>query len=317
MAFQAAPWAIDGATNDAVLARLQLQSGTQSKSGVVSGGDLKVSALATPAAQVTIGSGAFVANGAEASWQGSYYAYNIGAVSVNIAAQGASGPRSDLIVARIEDPTISGSPWSHNPATDPLVYPVVISGVSSTQTTLPSGTGVPLARIDLPANTSAVTQSMITDLRQIANPRTERQLYILTPTVLDNMHNGDPSRVYPQQAIWSVPVPSWATKCQVIGTWNQLMAISSGGVGPWCKVQVKLGSKTTRLAVFDSSTNTSVDPYRSSGSSADTLDVSSMAGTTQTLNMLGQGAGSGTAAIWASDTSSCMTVDLNFIEGVV
>lgn len=165
MAFQPAPWVIDGATTDAIIARLQLQAGTRSQSGVIGATDLQVTALPVPGQQVQIASGGLVAVGQEAQWQGSYFAYNVGTISLTIQPTGATA-RSDLIVARIEDPTVSGSPWSHNPATDPLVYAVVLSGVSSTATAMPPGqTGVPLARIDLPANTSAVTQAMIHNLR--------------------------------------------------------------------------------------------------------------------------------------------------------
>lgn len=326
MTFQAAPWAIDGSTVDAVLSRLQLQSGTQSRSGVVQGGDLKVSALATPGPQVVIGSGAFVANGVEAAWQGSYYAYNIGSVRVDIAAQGSSGPRSDLVYARIEDPTISGSRWSHNVATDPLVYPVVKSGVSGTETQVPPGeTGVPLARIDLPANASAVTASMIHDLRQVANPRSDRQLIILNPTASDYLYNGDAQKLFPSQAQWQIVIPSWAVTMQVIGYWGQILAkvdpaISATAYGPWADAQLVMGSKATQYITLDSSSNKNADdPYRTTAMSSDTWNVAGMAGTVQTLSMQAKGHTSGADqhAMWFSDSSSTMVVDIEFLEGVV
>jgi hypothetical protein len=320
MTFQLAPWAIDGATVDASLARLQLQSATESKSGIVGGGDLKVLALATPGPQVTVSSGAFVANGVEASFQGSYYAYNVGNAVVDIAATDASGGRTDLVYARIEDPTISGSPWSHDPATDPLVYIVVKSGVASNTTAIPSGeTGVPLARITLPASTSAVTQAMITDLRALANPRSERQLLIVDPSVTDELKNSDGAKTWPSQAVWNVAIPSWATTCKVVGMWGQISSVYVTGApdGPLASIHLKIGSINTQTTKIDSSNyKDDTNPYRSTGINADNINVSSIAGTTVQVSMTGQGIPGVGASYWGSDTSSVATVDLEFTEGL-
>src|SRR5690606_16426003 len=114
-----------------------------------------------------------------ASFQGSYYAYNIGSEQVPIRATDSTGPRSDLVILRVEDPSIDGTPWNHDPTTDPVYYFRVIEGVSNTTTDCPPGTtGVPLARIDIPANTATIMPAHIKDVRVSSNPRTERVVRI-------------------------------------------------------------------------------------------------------------------------------------------
>ena len=53
--------------------------------------------------------------------------------------------------------------------------------MSSSATTPPAGiTAIPLARVDVPAGTSNITQAMITDLRYLLNARRDRYLAAVT-----------------------------------------------------------------------------------------------------------------------------------------
>src|SRR4051794_40333615 len=93
-----------------------------------------------------------------------------------------------MVVLRVEDPEYEGS---LDPAADQIEYFQIISGVSSTATTIPdSRTAIPLARIDIPASTSIITSAMITDLRFIANARRDRQLLLQSPTSLSTEISG-------------------------------------------------------------------------------------------------------------------------------
>jgi hypothetical protein len=121
MTWSQALWAVDGNTLPGSAWRQQLQSATLAAQGIVNPGDLKVTAFGTPGAGVNIAGGACVIVGAEAANQGSYYGVNIGTDTVSVAATGGTG-RSDLIIARVEDPTVAGVSWGWNPATDQLVY---------------------------------------------------------------------------------------------------------------------------------------------------------------------------------------------------
>ena len=160
-------WIVDGQNNlPGSIARLMLRSATRNGNGIVEIGDLRVEELDVPGQAVVVRDGAFIARGAEEVWQGSYWGYNIGDEQVTLSATGSSGPRSDLVYLRIEDPTVSGAGWDHDPDTDPKAYFVVKEGVSANTTTIPSGeTGIPLARIDRDASTGTVTQDNIVDLR--------------------------------------------------------------------------------------------------------------------------------------------------------
>ncbi|KPC94696.1 hypothetical protein ADL27_13100, partial [Streptomyces sp. NRRL F-6602] len=139
--------------------------------GVTTGLDLKVSALATPGAGVQISDGSATITGKVSPVQGSYNSYNIGTDTVSVAATGSTA-RSDMLILRVEDPEYEGT---RNPATDPIVFWQVVTNVSSSATTVPSGySAIPLARVDIPANTATITNAMITDLRQVTNPRRDR-----------------------------------------------------------------------------------------------------------------------------------------------
>lgn len=81
-------------------------------------------------------------------------------------------------------------------------------------------TAIPLARITQPPNCATVTDSMITDLRRIANPRRDRKLHTI---------NGFPYSALPEQAgVWQddwppnakviTDVPIWATTANVVAT---------------------------------------------------------------------------------------------------
>src|SRR5690606_20996627 len=97
MALETDSWGVPGGTSSARLARLMLQSATRSGNGVIETSDMKVSALTVPGPAVEVSSGAAVALGQEASFQGSYYAYNIGSEQVPIRATDSTGDRKSVV----------------------------------------------------------------------------------------------------------------------------------------------------------------------------------------------------------------------------
>lgn len=316
-------YAVDGNPLPGSLWRLQLQSATRSAQGVVGQADLYVKATATPGNQVRASNGACVIAGAEAAWQGSYYGYNVGDDLVSIAATSGSA-RSDLIVAKVEDPTVAGGGWSHSPLTDQLVYTRVISGVAGGTVAVPGGmSAIPLARIDVPASTSIITQAMITDLRAMLNARRDRQLYAVNlvggPWPLLNSNTA--YITWPPAATFSVPVPSWAVTARVIAEWIQVQSVWVAGStqGPLATVQFKLGTLTSQPMTMDSSaTANATSIYRTTGICVDTLSIpAAMRGTTQTFVMQGKGAGptgSGGASKWVMDGSGGYVVDIEWQE---
>ena len=221
-------YAVDGSELTGPVLRAQLQSATRAGEGIIEYGDLRVRELAVPGTSVRVASGSCVIRGKEVSFQGSYYGTNFGEENIEIPETGAS-PRSDMIVAQVEDPTISGSPWGHDPATEPLVYIRRIPGVPSTATTIaqtsqPGITAIPLARIDLPASTGTVVQARIVDLRQMMDERSKVVMRVqrgVSPIDYAGNITSPDFENWPDLVWTDVDVPSWATQVQIDAIWGQ------------------------------------------------------------------------------------------------
>lgn len=314
-------WAVDGNTLDASLWRQQLYAASIKNSGIMAPTDLKVTAFGTPGAGVNIAGGSCIIAGKELSGgqQGSYFGFNNGTDTVSVSATGGS-PRSDLIIARVEDPTFSGSPWSWNPATQNLIYSRDLSGVAGGTTTVPAGTtGIPLARIDIPASTSAITNAMITDLRGIANPMRETDIYVLTPTSTDSMNASTDSKTTMRNwgpAFPSVYIPTWAVLMRLVFT---VAASSVGGASYGCAIvmQVKVGSSITSQigGMGDPSVGAILAGFQAVGLLGDTVNVSSLQG--QTVTVQPQARIANTANVQGTisiNSSSTETLTCYFLE---
>ena len=316
-------WAVDGNPLPGTLWRLQLASAVRGAQGIVGASDLYVKQTASASNQVRVSNGACVVSGGEAPWQGSYYGYNVGDDLLPIAATGGSA-RSDLIVAKVEDPTVAGGGWSHNPASEPLVYSRVISGVAPGTVLAPAGiSGIPLARVDVPVSTSVITQAMIADVRTMLNARRDRQLYAVNLSGGPyNLLNSQGSFItWPTPASFSVPVPAWAVTARIICSWVQVKSVwvSGSTTGPFSTVQFKLGTLTSQTMTLDSSTtSSSTNPYRDTGLCVDTLAIPlAMRGTSQTFVLQGKGNGGAVGtAYWSMDTSSGYVVDIEWQEAI-
>lgn len=331
-------WAVDGFRVPGTLWRLQLRSATRNGNGIVEMGDLRVAAKDTPGPAVTVKDGACVAAGAETLWQGSYYGYNLGDEDVQISPTGGTA-RSDLIYARVEDPTISSSPWDHTGPDDQLWYLRVASGVSSSAKTIPVGyTGVALARVDIPANTTNITQAMITDLRQMVDPRSLVKVFTKqgewggtddNQNYIDFVGGKITYSAWPHDGTFDVDIPEWASTVKVIYTWDQVQFLEGASVGSGQtknadgSLRVTLGSLATDPVRYLTSANTP-NYNRFPVGSADTLAIpAAMRGTTQTLTMQGKatansaGTDRATTGGLQCDGGSSLYVQLVFEEAPV
>ncbi len=225
MTFDPVPWLVGGgAQHSPEVARLLAYASTGGAEGIVTPGDLKVTPTGVPSSSIRVlaGAGLILSRAAGGSQQ-TYVARNVSEDVVSIGATGSGSGRSDLIVARIEDPFMAGEPWADpsDPKVGPYVYTRVIPNVSPTTTTAPAGSSaIALARIDIPANTSTITAGMIKDLRKLALPRSSREVFMSAPApeVPMNDTNG---------TVWPnfrpiVTVPSWATAAYVICTLSSI-----------------------------------------------------------------------------------------------
>lgn len=243
MSWDSVPWAVgSGALHSPETARLLAYAATSGAEGVVGFGDLAVTALTVPGASVNYAPGACsILNRAIGGAQQTYMGRNPTEGNIAIAATGGS-PRYDLIVARVEDPYMTGEPWSDpiDATVGPYIFTRVISNVASTTTTV-TGLGlgysaIPLARIAIPANTATITQDMITNLRVVARPR--RQSYVDVAVASNsagvagtqNLNTG--SYVTLSRSAGFL-VPEWATMVKLVAItsgFNVLTAASTGNL---------------------------------------------------------------------------------------
>ena len=223
MAMERVPYLVGGGfEHSAEVMRAMLAASTSGAEGIVNAGDFKVRPLAVPGTSVRVAPGNALIRNSYGGGGAQTYACRAGSeTQVPIEATGSAGSRTDLIVARIDDPTYQGG------AFDPLTFEAarfeVIQGVpASTKTVAELGLSYPaiaLARVKLPASTGTVTAAMITDLRSVALPRVQRHLFThnlsneetdaINPPVGDEMGEAWPN------VFWNFTIPDWATRVRV------------------------------------------------------------------------------------------------------
>lgn len=316
MTFQPA-YAVDGADYAGPILRLMQQAASRGGEGIIEIGDLRVEELEVPGTSIRVRDGACLIRGKEVLWQGSYFAYNLGDETVPITATDSSGGRSDLVVARVEDPTISGSPWGHDPGADPLVYVRVIEDVAPGTTEPPAGeSAIALARIDIPVSTATIEQSHITDLRRMMDARIQTELRTVQGGGDDTVGNvvWPDWEAFPNGANWDFEVPTWCAQVQIQATWAQLDHISDNH-DAYGHLRAKFGDLVTPRTLYNVDwvgTHT-----RHTMVAGGTLDVpESMRGTTQTLELQGARASSGGSADGRleADSATAFMVVVTFRE---
>lgn len=229
MAFEPHPWFIglEGVEHSAEVARTMAWVATSGASGIVKPTDLLVRAQSVPADSVRIAPGGFVVESRYAgAAQQSYIERVPTETSLEVPATGSSGGATRYVVAQIMDPDYPGG------GTVPVVpndgvyaRPYLVSSLSA------SRTEVVLAKIVQPANTAAITNAMITDLREVANPR-RKLLSYARPRVLGDdsgreeflkYSNGSGGEYFPgglgSPNSFSVDVPLYASRAIFDAAW--------------------------------------------------------------------------------------------------
>lgn len=245
MTFSAVPWVVGGgAVVNEDVARMIPYFLFNKTEGVLGATDLEVKSLATPGGSVRVSPGGAVIIGRGAGqFYEAYMVKNPDDHTVPIAPNNSASSRSDLLIAVVKDPYIAGSPWNipADRANGPYVEPMIISGVPSTLRTVRSlgnnYSAIDLARIDVPAFTSTITQGMIVPLRQrvsaapiqvpppttpapvpdiditIINPENEFFQLIAGPSSAQTFPSQQVNvwRNWPAASEVVVPIPPWAT----------------------------------------------------------------------------------------------------------
>ncbi|MFJ4342693.1 hypothetical protein [Streptomyces sp. NPDC088915] len=312
------PWFTEGgAEHSSEVARVLAYAAFAGGEGIVGAGDLQVRAVSTPAAAVSVLPGACaVLNRATGGKYQAYVARLPSSDQVPVAATGVS-KRSDLIVARIENPYSSGETWPlpSNPKTGPYVFTRVISNVPPTTTSVrqirPGDSAITLARIDIPANTSSITQSMIKDLRDMVNPRARRRLYTDSPAGDENWAGTTKWQwvAWPPTSRWTVEIPPWATKARIVLTLSALQ-ILKGGV--WGSFAWKLGPLQGESITFD--TGATDGSERRNMIAADTISIpTTMRGTVQPLVSM-MAMDNDQPGVFQADVTTSFIADVEWVE---
>ena len=220
-----APWALDGARTNAARARLAEYAATGGQGGIIKASDLRVTALSPNGNGLRIlKGGGIVLNRYLADPDEVYVISNpngvhtVGSESMPPASGSAA---SYLVCIVVGDPEFNQTGHPFMPADldpDPAVRrnfnyvrPVLIpcpAGTTRFSELNRSYPGIELARIDVPPNTTTITDAMITDLRKLAQPKSEHHL--LTGMLTNGIRLEDSWKdLTDYQPV--VRVPDWAT----------------------------------------------------------------------------------------------------------
>lgn len=243
MTFSSVPWAVGGgAIINEDVARMIPYFMFNKTEGTLGSTDLEVKPLSTPGTSVRISPGGFVILGrGTGQFYEAYMGKNADDHVIAVAPNNSGSLRSDLLVARVIDPYIAGSPWNipTDRANGPYVEPFIIQGVAPTTRSIRqlgnNWSAIDLARIDIPASTSTITSGMIISLRTrvsaapiqipppttiinidedvIINPENEFFSLLPGPQTSQNLTTAQQNvwRAWPTAAEITVQIPQWAT----------------------------------------------------------------------------------------------------------
>lgn len=282
MALDPVPWLIGGgAEHGPEVARMLAYAATAGSEGIITATDLRVTALPTPGAAVRVyPGGAALLNRYPGAPNQSYTVRNASATDVAIPATGAGSGATRYVILRVDDPQYGGQ-VPPNVVTGPYVRFALVNSI--TDLAYPF---IVLARINQPANTSAITGAMITDLRAVSNPKTHRELYLQTAGSIADLTNANMVR-WPNVSA-SVPIPEWATSVKAAVRVDGALQMVSTTVA---RLQVVLGSLSGPVVEVDiNSGASSTNPARATSVGAilsARLPVA-MRGTSQTLELRAQ-----------------------------
>lgn len=199
--------AITGAPFTADAARAEVFKSSNGARGVTLPTDLKVTALPTPGAFVRVRPGGATLPAGYPSAPGqSYGTYEPGSVDVPVPATGSGGGVTRYLIQRVVDPQFEGQP----PA-DPLTANYADYRWVSSLTNL-NYPYVELVKLVQPASTATITNAMLTDIRKLTRPRTQREQFMNTGGSGSNLTTVSPGfQNWPATFMPTVPIPEWAT----------------------------------------------------------------------------------------------------------
>lgn len=328
MTFNPAAWAIDGARLNSALARTEAYAAASGSQGIIQKGDLKVATLDTPGNGLKIGAGsALILNGYQGSSTDQMYTVtnpDVHTVTSGSMPAANASAKSYILAVVIGDAEYSQAGHPFMLATDPpagqedtfvYVRPVMIPVADATVTSLNVGyPALPLARIDIPANTTTITSSMIVDIRNLARPRTWLAVgYAAAPNTENglNVTTANSWERFPDVNALSVKIPDWAVKAKVMGFVEGLRLdhAGNGSLQPYI-VGTSLVGGTTNLDEFAPKNQKDRRTYNVGGE----IDVTSVAGTTKGFAVRGKAGDSDSKNFLLSNAATSVMLQVYFEE---
>lgn len=323
------PWMIHGGKHSAASGRRVLFKATGGGEGVAAIGDCKVVQNGVANGTVITGPGGCTLRSRYPGIRGeSYDGQVLTDTAVAIAPNGGGATRYDMVIMRIDDWNFPGqqSVPAGLPRDDvPVTKLAVIQGVAATAKTALDAVpnlaypAVALARIAIPAGTSAITNAMITDLRKMAVARKEpamraKSLVAADAETLTNTTAA--GEQWPNAALFTVECPEWASRAVVSLRLNGVR-VPVGNA--WGQIWARIGHGepdviTTPSTTFDTPNSTST--ARESWECASEVAVpASLRGKTLTVLPMGKIDGmSGAAARPSMDGGSSVVLDIQWVE---
>ena len=315
MALDSVPWFIGGgAEHSPAVARMLAYAATNGATGIISPGDFKVTALPTPGTSVRVApGGAVLLNRYPGAPNQSYTARNASSTDVAVTATGSSGGATKYLILRVDDPEFGGQAPADR-VNGPYVRFVWVTSI----TNLPYPF-VPLAKLVQPANTATITNAMLTDIRDVANPRTSRVQRMARGIPTTDLTTQLPNFQNWPHYIPTIDIPEWATHVQATLQVFGVGVINAATLGDW---ELVIGWAPGPVLISDMSTydlnqfGTASNPMRvpAMGLIIDKPIPAAMRGTTQTIRGRGgRSLASGTGLI-RSDHQTQIVYDVWFIE---
>lgn len=314
MALDPVPWMVGGgATHSADVARVLPWLSSGGRTGIVQGSDFKAhqySGAAGTGIEFDAGT-AILENKYTGARSQAYVVTGQTATQVAVAATAGVAETKYLIV-RIYDPQYPGQPAPPSVPNGPYNFAEIVTSV--TGLTYPF---IALARIEQPANTTVILDSMIFDLRKMAVIKNDRKLLAIYQTGNKTVSGHPvPTSAYGSWPIKSTQkpsifVPEWANKLLVVAQFSGVY-FSGSAADTVAGIRVQLGAATAGENGIIMEDNTGRYHYTCIGTQS---VLSSMRGTNQLLDL--QGFRSSGVGQWYSDYQTSISIDYQFTEDPV
>lgn len=265
MAVDPVPYVVHGARHSADVFRQAFHDSTGGGEGISTPTSFHVRQTATPSNQVRVrAGGAIILNSYQGGAGQSYAVRNMSDTLVDVPASDSTGSKSYYIIVRISDPQFAGP----TPA-DPEVGPYVFIECVPQSATI-TDPHLKLASVVVPKSTATIINSMITSLRELAQPKmlTVNRSRPLNLTDVETLSNTtDDGEWFPNAGGGQVIfVPEWATRVIIEASWlmiNERPGNAYGGIwvewGPYVSSGIRKYStqhyRWNTIAGSDSSRN--------------------------------------------------------------